>query len=127
MLKLLPLFLATLVGAVAAPVDEIESLLHFIGGLQGATFIRNGSAHSPSAAEAHLRLKWSNQKDQVKSAEDFIRLCATKSFLSGDPYLIRFANGHEEPAAAVLAARLAVLRSEKPAAPPAPASRPTNT
>jgi hypothetical protein len=110
MLKLLPLFLATLVGAVAAPVDEIESLLHFVGGLQGATFIRNGDAHSPSAAEAHLRLKWSMQKAQIKTAEDFIRLCATKSSMSGDPYLIRFADGHEEPAAAVLAARLSLLR-----------------
>jgi hypothetical protein len=120
MLKLLPLFLATLVGAVAAPVDEIESLLHFVGGLQGATFIRNGSAHSPSAAEAHLRLKWSNQKDQIKSAEDFIRLCATKSSMSGDPYLIRFADGHEEPAAAVLSTRLAILRSQNHTDSPVP-------
>lgn len=120
MLKLLPLFLVTLVGAVAAPVDEIEALLHFVGGLQGATFIRNGSAHSPSAAEAHLRLKWSNQKKQIKTAEDFIRLCATKSSMSGDPYLIRFADGHEEPAAAVLSAQLTILRSHADS--PAPSS-----
>ena len=111
MLKLLPFFLATLVAAVAAPVDEIESLLHFVGGLQGATFIRNGTAHAPAAAEAHLRLKWSNQKAQIKTAEDFIRLCATKSSMSGDIYLIRFADGHEEPAASLLTRQLAALRA----------------
>lgn len=120
MLKFLPLFLLTAVAAVAAPVDEIESLLHYIGGLQGATFIRNGSEYPASAAESHLRLKCSNQKKQVQTAEDFIRLCGTKSSMSGDPYLIRFADGHEEPAATVLTRQLGVLRNVSGTAPPAP-------
>jgi uncharacterized protein DUF5329 len=109
--RLLPFFLAMVIAAIAAPVDEIEALLHYVGGLQGATFIRNGSEYPPAAAEAHLRLKWSNQKKRVQTAEDFIRLCATKSSMSGDPYLIRFAGGREEPAAAVLTRQLAVQRS----------------
>ena len=94
----------------AAPAVEIEALLHYVATLDGATFIRNGSAHTPAEAEAHLRLKWDRQKDQVVTAEDFIRLCATQSSVSGQPYLIRFRDGREEEAAIVLTRRLATLR-----------------
>ncbi len=114
----LSIFAAT--AAAATPVDEIESLLRYVGGLQGASFVRNGDAHTPAEAQAHLRLKWSNQKDQIKTAEDFIRLCGTSSSISGKAYLIRFADGHEEPAAQVLSKQLAVIRSPMTTAPRTP-------
>jgi hypothetical protein len=111
MLKYLVFLFATVVGAAAAPVDEIEALLAYIGGLEGASFIRNGDAHSPTDAAAHLRLKWTNQKKQIVTAEDFIRLCGTKSSVSGKPYVIRFSDGREEEAAQVLLKQLKVLRT----------------
>ncbi len=104
--------MAVAVTASAAPMDEIESLLHFIGGLDGASFIRNGDAHTPTEAEAHLRMKWSKQRSEITSAESFIRLCGTKSSVSGKPYLIRFKDGHEEEAGRVLLKELEVLRSK---------------
>lgn len=121
MLKHIALFSLLFSAAVAAPIDdEIESLLHYIGGLHDAVFIRNGDEHTPTEAESHLRLKWSHQKDEIKTAEDFIRLCGTKSSMSGKAYAIRFADGHEEPAAEVLLKQLAVIRAPKASAPKTP-------
>lgn len=90
---------------------EIESLLHYIGAMEGASFVRNGQVHTPKEAEAHLRLKWTNQKSRIATAEDFIRLCGTKSSLSRKAYVIRFKDGHEEEAAVVLSKQLQVVRA----------------
>jgi hypothetical protein len=38
----------------------------------------------------------------VNTADDFIRLCASHSILSGDAYLIRFADGRTRTAEDVL-------------------------
>jgi len=110
MLKYFLLLFASAIFVGAAPVDDIESLLHYVGALQGAAFIRNGESHTPTEAEAHLRLKWTKQKDQIGSAEDFIRLCGTKSSVSGKPYIIRFSDGHEEAASDVLSRQLLIFR-----------------
>lgn len=113
------IFLAMLLGlavvARADPTTEIEGLLSYVGSLQGAKFIRNGSEHTPDEAVAHLRLKWKNQAGAIATAEDFIRLCGTKSSLSGQPYVIRFADGRAEECALVLARQLRTLRTAKPA------------
>lgn len=98
----------------ATPIEEIESLLLYVAKLDGASFIRNGDAHSPKEAEAHLRLKWGQQKKEIRTAEDFIRLCATKSSVSGKAYSIKFKDGHEEEAASVLGKQLATLRAVSP-------------
>jgi len=112
MLKHFILLFATVVGAAAAPVDEIEALLAFVGGLEGASFIRNGAAHTPAEAVSHLRMKWTMQKKQIASAEDFIRLCGTKSDMSGNAYLIRFPDAHEEEVAQVLLKQLKIIRAD---------------
>jgi hypothetical protein len=93
------LFVFTLLGVAcvdAAPISEpqkIEMLLSSIGRLQGAVFIRNGSEYTAAQAAEHLRYKWNKAGDRVKTAEDFIVLCATKSSMSGLAYRIRFADG----------------------------------
>ena len=58
-------------------------------------FIRNGSEHSATDAEAHLRMKWDRQKDQVRTAEDFIVRCGTQSSQSGQRYEIRLKDGQK--------------------------------
>ena len=62
-------------------------------GLEGAVFIRNGEEHAAKDAVTHLRLKWEKQEKKIRSAEDFITFCASKSSLSGKRYQIRFKNG----------------------------------
>jgi hypothetical protein len=73
---------------------KIEFLLSSVENLKGAVFIRNGSEHSDGkAAAAHLRMKLKTAGGRVKTADDFIRLCASQSFLTGKPYMIRLPNG----------------------------------
>ncbi|MGA7877828.1 MAG: DUF5329 family protein [Desulfoferrobacter sp.] len=57
------------------------------------TFIRNGKEYSGEEAAEHMMDKYKYFKAQVKSPEDFIRLCASKSLLSGKPYLVETAQG----------------------------------
>jgi hypothetical protein len=79
-----------------APTPEaakIEALIQAVASLQGATFVRNGSEHTPKEAADHLRLKWKNAGGRVKTAPDFIKYCASGSSLSGRPYEIRLKDG----------------------------------
>jgi len=100
-------------GEPAAAEAEINALLAYVGSLQTATFIRNGTAHTAAEAEQHLRAKWQTAGNRVDSAESFIDHCATGSWLSGQPYLIRFSDGHTEPSAVVLHRKLAQLRAKR--------------
>jgi hypothetical protein len=97
LLAVLALFaLAPLADAVARPPAEearIEYLLAVVASLHDAQFIRNGTAYDGTAAVKHLRTKLGVAGSRVKTAEDFIRLCASESSVSGKPYEIRFADG----------------------------------
>jgi hypothetical protein len=73
--------------------DKINYLIASVEAMQGATFIRNGRGYSAKAASNHLRLKLRTMGDRIKTAKDFIELCASKSSMTGEPYLIRLADG----------------------------------
>jgi hypothetical protein len=72
---------------------KIDFLISSVENLKGAKFIRNGTEHDGKEAAEHLRMKLQNDVGQVKTADDFIRLCASKSYISGKPYLIRSSDG----------------------------------
>jgi hypothetical protein len=72
---------------------KIQSLIASVEALDGATFIRNGREYDARTASNHLRLKLKNAGDRVRTAEDFIKFCGSKSSITGEPYLIRLANG----------------------------------
>jgi len=96
----------------AAPLTEpqkIQRLIGYLEHLRGAVFIRNGSEYNGEQAADHLRTKLKYAGDQVKTAEDFIRLCATGSSMSGKPYRIRFADGTERNSADVLREQLKTM------------------
>jgi len=104
---------ATPAMADAAPMSEaakIDRLINYIGNLAGATFIRNGKDYGATEAAKHLQLKREKAGDRVRTAEDFIRLCASHSYLSGEAYLVRFADGRTRTAEDVLREELARLR-----------------
>ena len=97
------------------------------GGLVGATYIRTGREHRGAEAADHLRLKWKNAGKRVRTAEDFIRYCATQSSMSGRKYRIRLADGRELDSADWFTAELRrydAAHAAKPAPPPRPASSP---
>ena len=72
---------------------KIQYLIASVEALEGAKFIRNGSEYDARSASNHLRLKLKNAGNQVKTAEDFIKFCGSKSSMTGEPYLIRLADG----------------------------------
>jgi len=86
--------------------EKIQALIGTVEKSQGLQFIRNGSAHDPAAAASHLRLKWKNAGKRVRTAEDFIRYCATGSSMSGKPYQIRYPSGRVENSADYFRAQL---------------------
>ncbi|MGB5218833.1 MAG: DUF5329 family protein [Smithella sp.] len=72
---------------------KIEFLISSVENLKGAKFIRNGSEHDGKQAAEHLRLKLKNAGAKVQTADDFIRLCASRSYITGKPYTIRLSGG----------------------------------
>jgi hypothetical protein len=88
---------------------KIRYLISSVETLQGATFIRNGTEHSPRDAAEHLRMKLKKAGKRVRTAEDFIKLCASRSFLSGEPYLIKYDNGSVVRTEAFLREKLKVF------------------
>ena len=117
MRAILPLFLvaAFTVGFAGdlAPLEsrKIDFLIAAVETLGDAKFVRNGNAYDARTAADHLRLKLKSAGARVKSADDFIRLCASVSSVSGVPYQIRFSDGHVVTAESFLRQKL----SEYPA------------
>jgi uncharacterized short protein YbdD (DUF466 family) len=90
---ILALFSGALIAQDNIEKKKIEFLISSVENLKGAIFIRNGSEHDGKAAAEHLRMKLKNAGSYVQTADDFIRLCASKSYFTGKPYMIRLSNG----------------------------------
>jgi len=86
---------------------RIEYLIAAIETLTNAQFVRNGTAYDAKDAADHLRLKLRAAGSRVATAEDFIRLCASVSSVSGLPYQIKFADGLTITSEAFLRQKLA--------------------
>ncbi len=103
----------------AAPAPDSEStreityLVAFVRS-SPSTFIRNGSTHSGPAAADHMKAKGDYYRTDIKTAEDFIRLAATKSALTGTLYLVRHPDGSQEPCGVWLTRMLQTYRAKKP-------------
>jgi len=91
-----------------APLEsqKIDFLIAAIATLDHAQFVRNGTAYDAKAAAGHLRLKLKNAGSRIKTAEDFIRYCASVSSVSGTPYEIRFSDGRVVTSEAFLRKKL---------------------
>ena len=86
---------------------KIQYLIAIIENLHDAQFVRNDVAYEARAAADHLRLKRRSAGSNVATADDFIRLCASVSSMSGTPYQIRFSDGRVVSSEAFLRQRLA--------------------
>jgi hypothetical protein len=93
---------------------KIQYLLASVEALEGATFIRNGSEHEARAAADHLRLKLKAAGNKVKTAEDFIKFCASRSSITNDPYLIRLTDGTTVKSEVFFRNKLRTFAGEKP-------------
>jgi len=106
---------ATALALSTAPqVDaEIDQLLSSLKG-SGCKFQRNGSWHDAAAAAEHLETKrtYFKRQDRIHSAEDFIRLAATESSMSGKAYSVACPGKPEVPSATWLEAELGRIRAK---------------
>ena len=81
--------------------ETIEYLLAYVARSK-LTFIRNGQERDSGAAAAHMRRKYEYFRASIATPEDFIEQAASKSLLSGRPYLVRLPGGRETPVGAWL-------------------------
>lgn len=67
---------------------EVAHLLQFVK--DSACIVnRNGSEHDGASAAKHMKKKYKHFEDDIQSTEDFIRLSATKSTMSGKYYQVK--------------------------------------
>ena len=113
------LCMAAVARAGSASISEtsrIEYLLTVVASMHDAQFIRNGKAYDSASAVSHLRTKLQLAGGRVKTAEDFIRYCASESSVSGEPYEIRFADGRVVLSADFLRQKLLEFDAQNPGA-----------
>jgi len=79
----------------------------------GCEFNRNGYWYSASEAKKHLitKLEYLERWSTVVSTEQFIELAASKSSVSGQPYLVRCQNAAPVSSAVWLSTRLQQMRT----------------
>jgi hypothetical protein len=81
----------------ASEHHKIEALIQHVEQLTDAVFIRNNTAYKAKIAAHFLRGKWRAKQDEITTVQDFIEKVASVSSTSGQPYRIRFPDGHEVP------------------------------
>jgi len=100
---------------VTSPVNaEVTQLLNKLEA-SGCKFNRNGNWHSSSEAKSHLlkKLSYLERKTTLSSAEQFIELAATKSSLSGNPYLVKCGTTDAVQSSVWLTAELKGIRANQ--------------
>jgi hypothetical protein len=95
--------------------QEISHLFARLG-ISGCQFSRNGSWYSPQQAVDHLNEKYQYLlgKNRIASAEDFIAEAASKSSMSGQPYLVKCGNDAPVESAGWFRSELEKLRKSAP-------------
>lgn len=103
MLLIIP---AMMFGRDAREQKRIDYLFTSLVSLKGAVFIRNGSEYDANAARDHLKKKLDYAGERVKTAEQFIEYCASKSSMSHKSYQIRMSDGTVTDTASFFTAKL---------------------
>jgi len=93
---------------------EIDYLLAYLKN-SGCQFNRNGQWYHADEAVSHIETKYNYliEKEMLSSTEDFIDKAATKSSISGKPYLVQCGNEAPAPSSLWFREELARYRSGK--------------
>lgn len=101
-------------GTSATPTNTedalIERLIQRVAAMTKVKFIRNGATAMSTEAANHMRDKYAYFRRAIVTAEDFLRLCGTRSEVTLQPYRVRRQVGSEQLTADLLGAELRVLR-----------------
>jgi hypothetical protein len=100
---------------------EIDALLARLQ-LSPCAFNRNGSWHTGAEAKAHLlaKLEYLEVRNPIQSTEQFIEQAASKSSMSGQPYLVKCPNAVSVESRRWLLLQLQAIRSAGGMFAPAP-------
>ena len=74
--------------------ETIQYLLAFVKN-SGVLFFRNDKEHTAGEAATHMQRKYAHFKNEIKTPEDFIRLTATKSLMTGRLYYVILKDGEK--------------------------------
>ena len=92
--------------------ETIQYLLDFVKTSE-CIFIRNNKEHTAVEAAAHMRRKYEHFNEKIKTPEDFIRLTATKSLMTGKLYYVRLKDGKNFTSEAWLLQALETYRQKQ--------------
>jgi hypothetical protein len=92
----------------------IQTLIQRIEKMSTMTFLRNGDAHTAAEAAQHMQAKYAHFKDKIVTAEDFIELCASRSEMTGKPYMVKLGDATPVEANAFLKKELRAVRGLPP-------------
>lgn len=92
---------------------EIDALLNRLG-TSGCQFNRNGSWYSSADAKAHLakKLNYLVEKKKLDGTEQFIKLAASSSSMSGKPYQVRCGDSQPVASQTWLTTELQTIRAK---------------
>ena len=90
---------------------EINFLLSYVNNSE-CIFNRNGINYKGSEAVTHIKRKYDYFKNEIKTTEDFIRLAATKSEISGKNYTVKCKNSELQELGKWLLKTLNTLREK---------------
>ena len=113
--SLTALVMVTPVSAVepsSAALQEIHQLLDVLG-TSNCQFNRNGEWYTPAEAVKHLNKKFDVLvgKGKIGTTEDFIRIAASESSVSGEPYQVQCSGAPAVNSGPWLTDALAKIRS----------------
>ena len=92
--------------------QTIQYLLTFVENSR-CLFFRNNKAHTAQEAAAHMQRKYAHFKDEIKTPEDFMRLAATKSLMTGKLYYVILKDGEKITSEAWLMQALDAYRQKQ--------------
>jgi hypothetical protein len=102
--------------AAATPSEQehklIMALIARVQGMKNMKFLRNNEAHDAAEAAEHMQAKYKHFSKEIVTAEDFIDRCASRSELTGKPYMVKLADGKTREARGFLMQELRAMRQQ---------------
>jgi Family of unknown function (DUF5329) len=98
----------------AKQTEPVEATIgHLLDYVNRSTlvFIRNSGEYTAQQASEHMQKKYEHFRDEIETPEQFIELCATRSLLSGKPYLVINKHGETLKTSEWLTAELNAYRN----------------
>lgn len=84
-------------GQAPADIEPTISYLIDVVASSEQTFVRNSTRYSAAEAAQHLRRKYQHFRARIQTVDDFIELAASRSLMTGKPYLVVDNTGNAIP------------------------------